>query len=636
MTAEAAAESVRRLADLAERAAMDATQEQLNGIAEELGARPARIIFVGRFKNGKSTLLNALLADATHPVGASGPMVVDTLPATAVITGVRYAETPYVREWSLAGEVVDRDFEHFAEAAALAIDEADSRLKFGGVREFEVGYPARIAQRGAVLYDSPGLDESTARTLITHEYARQCDAVVMVYRNDAPMGAVEMAVADELAEAGVRVFTVINLFAGHLDDRFEEFAWNRLVRDRGGAGAQWCGQNLAAHGVYLVDALAAERAQRAGQQDDGLARLAERLYEFIAEHRERERVRPLIEQADALAAGIAEHAERRGQALREERVELTQRYGAVRPRLEALRDRPLRINRAFDEHRPQVEATLVHSFHSLINDVGAGLPDHLAGAELPSARLMTSSLQVKRLLREANEIADRYLNERIGHWGRTDAQRLLQEQLIELERRVAAEVGDLGNEIDGLYRELLALAPASGPVRASRLLTASLGSAAPPSPIEVARPVRGATLHTTSDSLALQAMFSIIGAAAVAIAPVSFLGAAVMIGPANAEARAKALAAQEADARLAKLAQVAEPALRLQVRDALDARQNELARLLDGMVVEEIRGIDGMVMLVARAEDARWRDLTDLGAVADDVGRERERLAALLAAGVAP
>jgi hypothetical protein len=66
-----------------------------------------RVMLVGRFKNGKSTLLNALLGRPARTIpglDGRGPMPVDDLPCTATLTAIQYADVPSVKVHKFPGD----------------------------------------------------------------------------------------------------------------------------------------------------------------------------------------------------------------------------------------------------------------------------------------------------------------------------------------------------------------------------------------------------------------------------------------------------------------------------------------------------------------------------------------------------
>ncbi|MCW7943479.1 hypothetical protein AAW14_15890, partial [Streptomyces hygroscopicus] len=220
---------------------MKETASRLEATAVQLRSDTFNLMVMGRFKNGKSTLLNALLGGTTQPVdlaGHQGPMIVDDLPATATLTGVRYAEEPYIKAWSFEGKSETWSLDRYLRESTLDIDEQESERRFRYIREFEMGFPARLCKAGVVVYDSPGLDEHPTRTKVTQEATQRCDAAVLVYRSDVLMGQNELMNASDLVREGTRIFTVVNLFHGRAaDDRLKGYVWNKYVRDHLGGPA---------------------------------------------------------------------------------------------------------------------------------------------------------------------------------------------------------------------------------------------------------------------------------------------------------------------------------------------------------------------------------------------------------------
>src|SRR5579863_4787260 len=184
--AEAEADgSIQGLAEVAASLDMRETQARLSDTASQLRSDTFNLMVMGRFKNGKSTLLNALLGGTTASVdlgGQLGPMVVDDLPATATLTGVIYAEKPYIKVWDFDGTCEEWPLDRYLRDSTLDVDQLENVRRFQHVREFEMGFPARLCQAGVTIYDSPGLDEHDDRTKVTQDAVRRCDAVVLVYR----------------------------------------------------------------------------------------------------------------------------------------------------------------------------------------------------------------------------------------------------------------------------------------------------------------------------------------------------------------------------------------------------------------------------------------------------------------------
>jgi hypothetical protein len=96
--------------------------QSLRNQSNRLDAERFELMVAGRFKVGKSTFLNALLASGGRVVGlggASGVLPVDDLPCTAVLTRIEYADTPFVRAVFFDGAREDWSFERYVEVARL-------------------------------------------------------------------------------------------------------------------------------------------------------------------------------------------------------------------------------------------------------------------------------------------------------------------------------------------------------------------------------------------------------------------------------------------------------------------------------------------------------------------------------------
>lgn len=165
------------------------------------------IVVIGKFKNGKSTLINALLGREVVRARA--------IPTTAVITVLvqgersdvaiykRNSSTPYYVTWqqfidqySLSNEDIDpSQVDRFAE-----IDYA----------QIEAQHPL-IAQ-GIKLVDSPGISEDASRLATTKRFMREAQAAIFVLDANKLLGEEEhMFIREQLGEGRLdHVFFVVN------------------------------------------------------------------------------------------------------------------------------------------------------------------------------------------------------------------------------------------------------------------------------------------------------------------------------------------------------------------------------------------------------------------------------------------
>ena len=162
---------------------------------------------LGQFKRGKSTLLNALVAEPILPVSV--------IPLTAVPTFIQFGAVPKIRVHY--GDT--RGVEEFSGASAsdrtaflvkYVTEEGNPKNKLG-VTEVEVMLPAPILSRGVVLIDTPGIG-STYRhnTQATLNFLQQCDAALFLISADPPITDVELDFLRQVREKVPRLFFILN------------------------------------------------------------------------------------------------------------------------------------------------------------------------------------------------------------------------------------------------------------------------------------------------------------------------------------------------------------------------------------------------------------------------------------------
>jgi predicted GTPase len=139
--------------------------------AEELKARlghdePAKVVVIGEFNAGKSTLVNALCGTALLPVGV--------IPTTATINVVSHSERPRILVVHWDGRETDLPFDAdvLQKFTAKNGDQSD-------IREVRIQTPT--APKGLVLVDTPGVNDiNQTRAEIVYETIPQAHALVFV------------------------------------------------------------------------------------------------------------------------------------------------------------------------------------------------------------------------------------------------------------------------------------------------------------------------------------------------------------------------------------------------------------------------------------------------------------------------
>jgi hypothetical protein len=310
-TREAASQVINEMLAVARVLEHDEEADRFTEILRGIYTDTIRMIVMGRFKAGKSTLSNALLVTSTNRAQGSehkGPLVTDMLPSTAALTCVTYSESPWAKAYMFDGDVQQWTWERYLDESPLGIDEEENWRRLGKLREFEIGYPSQLCHAGVVVFDTPGLDDNPLRTQVTLEASKRSDVALFIASSNALLGQSEMSEMGELRSMGIPTFLVVNMYAGlKPDERIRTFVWNRFVRDHLG-GAPYEGQPLSSQGTYFVDAHSALLAKVAGDESrilaSGLKDLEEGLAHLLTVDRERLLLRRWITAALDVAANM--------------------------------------------------------------------------------------------------------------------------------------------------------------------------------------------------------------------------------------------------------------------------------------------------------------------------------------------
>lgn len=455
--------AIDNLAAVATDLTMKETAAGLKGVRERLQSETFDLIVAGRFKNGKSTLLNALLGQLTHPVAELEPgqgfMPVDPDPCTATLTRIRYADKPYVRVWKFNGTYEEWPLARYLRDSTIRTDEEETQKFFGNIREFELAIPVELCQSGITLIDSPGTSDVPQRTAVTRDAVQHCDAAIVVYRSDVLAGEDERAfTSNEVLGTGTRVFTVINLMYGtQLNDRRKAFIWNRLVKDLRGESA-YTGQDFTAHDIYFVDALKAQAGKLTNNPqllaESGLALLEQQLARFLLNDRHRTHMEKFLRRAESFATNMDQMIGQRRAALQTDEEKLQQAYQAIQPQLVTIRTRRERLPRLFERYRKECQRELQASFEQTIARLRQDLPDALKRRPLPSMEstvgALSSPFRQKKVCGEAANICNAIIEERLTAWSNNPPERPgAQQALAPIIERLFDEIRD---EITGIER----------------------------------------------------------------------------------------------------------------------------------------------------------------------------------------
>jgi Dynamin family len=274
LLARRAASAVRRLDD-------PGLSRDLEKLADPDQDSTFRVVVAGEFKQGKSTLVNALIGRQLLPVSLR--------PMTAVTTVVRYAPEPRALAFP-RGPGAPKEIP-LAELAAYVGTSADGPNESARLRYVQVTAPLP-SLTGLELVDTPGLGEQPLSERDSFEQSADADAVLVVLN---PFSLSPVAVRQLVSETALtsprRTFFVFNRMdqlrdedrgtlpdhlTGRLNDALEGYF--RAGEDR----------------VFFVSSRDAVRSQAAQDSEalaaSGIPLLESRLYAYLGNDIGRERI----------------------------------------------------------------------------------------------------------------------------------------------------------------------------------------------------------------------------------------------------------------------------------------------------------------------------------------------------------
>lgn len=268
-------ERVREIAEGLEPSAVDGANEILSRVENDA----FRIMVLGNFKRGKSTLVNALLGDELLPSFAR--------PCTAVPTELSYGETPSVVLHDLdSGDVREVPIEELENRISIAAEDPDALNPY---RLAEVRYPLPLLANGVTLIDSPGLNEHPNRQRVSLEYLARADAIVFVTDANAPWAQDEQHFA-RVHLVPYDLFVVVNRINQIRRAEVDSVKQSTLHRHRSARGERADNDR-----VFFVDALLALESRignepSEGWRESGVAAFAEALDSTLLRERHRHKI----------------------------------------------------------------------------------------------------------------------------------------------------------------------------------------------------------------------------------------------------------------------------------------------------------------------------------------------------------
>ncbi|MDW7993221.1 MAG: dynamin family protein [Gemmatales bacterium] len=237
--------------------------QDIRAQAQALRQNIFRIVFMGEFKRGKSTLINAILGREALP-----ERVVE---ATAVVTLIRHGKESYAEVHYENGTIEKMTLEKFKELRLRPEDSDSETDRFVEVKYGVVYLPFDLCRDGLELVDTPGLGAHRLRIQRTYQFLPKADVIVFVFSAIQFFSQEEQECLEEFVYPlfSSNLFFVVNQWdlieaLGNAGER-EKQELELRIRAKLYKYCQIDGRDLFSERVFCTSALRARKA-RTGQE----------------------------------------------------------------------------------------------------------------------------------------------------------------------------------------------------------------------------------------------------------------------------------------------------------------------------------------------------------------------------------
>lgn len=453
---------------------MKGWQETISQLTAKVNSDRFKVLVLGEFKRGKSTLINALLGEEVLPAFAT--------PCTAIINEVKWGEKkkaivhlceplpdplpesiPIALRKMLESsngdnkiEIPIDQLEDYVVISDPAKDHAQSVAE-SPFDHVEIYWPLDLCRNGVEIIDSPGLNEHGTRTKITMDYLTKVDAVLFVMSCQALASQTELQVIDNSIRA-----------AGHEDIFFIANRFNEIrERDRDRV-MTYCRDKLkektalGVEGIYFISALPALEGRLAHDiemvNSSGILPLEKSLARFLTNDRGRIK---LLQSSRELIKALREAKDQiipsQLSMLEKTLLELEERYKRVSPRLHDAERRRRQIVEKIERHRDRLKGTVrreaVGRMRDLSDLVVKWTLEYKPENKYKFFKFSTKE-QLETLAREVADVLSSKIEESQNTWIKSVLEPLVQDHLKEMTENVEQSVKELLEEIDSIKAEM--------------------------------------------------------------------------------------------------------------------------------------------------------------------------------------
>ena len=428
-----------------------------------------RVLVMGAFNSGKSSMINALLGERVLPVA--------TLPATAIITELYYSEAkkivmyPKPGKWQGGDEPFSIPVEDMKKyclidnnAEAMAKLNEDTNVIESPFEKMVVYWPLDILKKGVVIIDSPGLDDPYNHDDIAQNYAKKASAIIYLYGADGMRGG-DTGQLEDLNNLGYRSIMMVQTHYDIVLQRLE---------DEDGDPASYVQQtdsnfsrysDLSKEAFHHVSSRDALTAKKNGDtkllRESGFEALEKYLSHYLVDIRGRLTVHSIVGQMHTLDKEIRSSAELQKTAQGKEQADLIRRAELAAEKIKNVRLQGNIIQKKFNEAADDILKKRAHEeIESFLKGIGdrITLDEFDQRVQIPLGWARLNPLAVRRARKKLQEELRTYLksqmNKVLKQWSETELHALLNKGFKDAASSINKDVDAFVGKLKDIYATL--------------------------------------------------------------------------------------------------------------------------------------------------------------------------------------
>lgn len=456
---------------------MENQVQKITKLRDKVRSDNFKVMVVGLFKAGKSTLINSMLGDEILPDFAT--------PCTAVINEVKYSNNkkavlyfkdpiPENSDERLPRKAKSHISKYGSEdipTMEISVDELEDyvvipesqpdtdqgkAIQETPYEKVELFWPLDLLKNGVEIIDSPGLNEFESRTRITMNYLSNIDAVIFVLSALQPCGANEMEfIEDNILEMGHKdvffVFNRINQVRPRERERVINHCITRL-QDKTGFGKS---------GIFFISALDALDGRLDNDEEQfkesGVGELEDLLSYFLTKERGKVKLmQPTREYMVAVKEAITDAIPKQQQMLNDTIEEIEQRFNAVKPKLEDLERKKQQISEkiaiSIEKLQPEIKALIESNISMMLKNIPTWCDTTALNNEIQLTKAKESA---QKIVEELLQSITRNIQGSQNKWQKEVLIPQLSEKIKEMTDSFEGNIEDFYIDLDKIKMDLI-------------------------------------------------------------------------------------------------------------------------------------------------------------------------------------